>query len=167
MDNSVSDYRNATSNCCPDADAPISIGVEPHDLAAKRQTESHNHQDNSGYPGEFTRVFICAPQKHLGHVAHHHDDHHRRAPVMHPSHYPAQRLSIIKKLQAMISFSRRWHIGHGQENAGDDLDHETGERHATESVEPALGALGNRMPGSLFPKFDQMQPSLEPQGKVL
>ncbi len=66
----------------------------------------------------------------------------------------------------MISFSRRWHIGHRQENAGGDLDDEAGQRHTTERVKPAPGALGNRMSGSLFPKFDQMQPLLEPQGNV-
>src|ERR1700733_11912583 len=166
MDDSIADYRNPPGDGCPDADAPISIGVEPHHLTAESQPESHDQKDTSRYPGEFTRVFIGTPEKHLGHVAHHHDDHHRRSPVMHTSHYPAERLSIIEQHQAMISFSRRWHIGHRQENAGDDLDDEAGQRHTTERVKPAFGALGNRMPGGLFKKFDQMQPALEPQGNV-
>src|SRR6266478_6602895 len=69
---------------------------------------------------------------------------------------------MVKGLEAVPCLSRRRDIDQREQDASDNLQHETRERGAAEHIEPTCGLARNRMLGSLANRPTQLQSQIEP-----
>ena len=89
--------------------------------------------------------FVSSEKEHLHHVDQDDRDHEVRAPAVQGANEPAERDLVIENLQAVPCFSRGRHIEEGEQNAGDQLEHEHRERGAAKDVSPACGLARDRV----------------------
>src|SRR5689334_24163257 len=75
---------------------------------------------------------------------------------------PPQRDVVIKGLEAAPGFSGRRHISQRQQDTGDDLKTEDGQRRAAEYVPPARSIAWNRMFRRLANGRRELQTVVEP-----
>src|SRR5262249_55673727 len=149
-----------------DAQPPVGILVETHDLSGERHAQREQQQNAAGDPGQLARVLVRAEQEHLRHV-HSHDGHHEiGAPVMQRAQEPAQGLLIVQVLQTGIRLVGRRDVDEGQTDAGHDLNEKTEERPAAEDIKPTAGAGRYRVAGGRGEQLADMDSLIDPQGNV-
>src|SRR5690349_2461864 len=75
---------------------------------------------------------------------------------------PAERHTVIERLQTIPSLVCRRHIDECQHHSGDKLEYKDRESSAAEDVCPARGFARNRMPCRFFYDARELQPIVEP-----
>ena len=132
--------RNASGNRGADAEAPIGILIEAHDLSGEGHAEGTEEQDDSREPCELARVLVGAEQEHLRHVREHQGEHEVGAPAVQRAQVPAERLRVVQVEEALPCGIRRRHVHEREARARDQLQQEHDERRAAEHVPPARRA---------------------------
>ncbi len=160
--NRRTENRNAAGDRSSNSQSPISVLIEAQHLSGERHAESHQQQKDSEDPGQFARKFVGAEQKYLRHMNEDDGHHEVGAPSVHRADEPAERHLMIQGLQAAPCFASRGNINKRQQNSGDDLQEENGERGATEDVEPARRISRDRMFGDLANRRCELQAVVEP-----
>jgi hypothetical protein len=65
------DDWGAARDRCADAQPPIGVLIETHDLPGESHPERAEQQHYACEPGQFARILVGAEQEHLGHVDRH------------------------------------------------------------------------------------------------
>ena len=84
-----------------DAEAPVGVLVEAHDLSGKGHAQREQQQPNAHDPGEFAWKLVCAEEEDLRHVDEHDGDHEVRTPAMHGAQIPAKRNVVVERFRLL------------------------------------------------------------------
>ena len=142
--------------------SPISVLIEAQHLPGEGHAQSHQQKKNADDPGEFARKFVGPEQKDLHHVNENDRDHEVGAPSVHRADEPAERHMVIQSLQAAPRLAGRGNIDQRQQNSGDKLEKEDGERRAAEDVKPTCRVARHGMFRGLANGCRQLQAMVEP-----
>jgi hypothetical protein len=113
-------------------------------------------------PRKLARVFVSAKEKNLNHVNQDDGDHEIRAPSVERADVPAERDTVIQRLQAVPCLSGGRHVDQSEQDASDDLQDEDRESSAAKNIEPAGGLARNNMLGGLTDGGGELQALVEP-----
>ena len=118
---------------------PVRAIVPGQQVSGKPIGERQQQQHYAHHPRGFARFFIRAPEKHLPHMEHHHDDHQARAPVMQASNHLAAGQFGNDVAKAVIRLTRSRRVVQREQNSGGDLHQKCEHRHAAQNLMPARG----------------------------
>ncbi len=153
---------DAACDGCSDAEPPIGVLIEAQHLPAEGHPQRHQQEKDPDDPGELSRKFVGPEQEDLHHVNEDDRDHEVRPPPVQCADEPAESHVVVEGLQAAPGFRGRWNIDEGEQNSGDDLQHEDGERGAAEHIKPARGIPWDRMLHGFANRRRQLQAPVEP-----
>jgi hypothetical protein len=162
MDERRADERYAAHDGGSDAEAPVGVLIEAHDLSGKGHAEREQEKEDADDPGEFAREFVCAEEEDLHHVDEHDGDHEVRTPAVQRAQIPAERNSVVENAEAGPGFVGRGAVDEGEQDAGDNLHQEQDRGGAAEDIHPAGVVRGCGMGGRVGERLDEAQAVLEP-----
>ena len=113
--------RRAGGKLRRDYRAPVRPVVPGQQVSREAVRQREKEQDNSRHPGGLARLLVSAIEECLGHVQHHHHDHHAGAPVVQTAHEPAARDFRQDVAQAVVRVARCRRVIEGQQRAGEGL----------------------------------------------
>src|SRR5579863_1986709 len=138
-------HWHSTRNRCPNSQSPIGVLVESQYLAGEGHGERHQQEEHANHPGQLSRKLVRPEKEDLHHMDQDDRHHEIRAPTVQSSNEPTQRNTVIENLQAVPGLSGGRHINESQENPGDNLKHEAGQRSAAENVKPTCSLARHAM----------------------
>ena len=159
--------RHAARDRHTDPESPVRVLVEAKHLPRERHSERHQKQQDADDPRQLSRILVRPEQEDLHHVDEHDGDHEVRSPSVHRADEPAEGNVVIQDLQAAPGLARGRHVHEGEQDAGDDLEDEDGERGAAEDVEPARRLAGHRVRHRRPDRRAELEALIEPVAHAL
>ena len=141
MDQRRADEGNTAHDGCADAEAPVGVLIEAHDLAGEGHAEREQKQADADDPGEFAGKFVGAEEEDLHHVDEHDGDHEVGTPAVQRAQIPAERDVVVQNAEAGPGFVGRRAVDEREQDAGDDLQQQQDGCSAAEDIPPACVVL--------------------------
>ena len=157
----VPDEGHRTSHIDPDLRGPVGGLIPGQEIAGERKHHHDQEQDHPHHPHELAWRLEGSIEKDLEHVQANRDDHCRRAPMVEAADEPAEGHLVFDVLHAVIGMIRRRSIVHGEEHAGDSLQHKQEERGRAEHIDPTGAARDRFIQQCAFDRL-QFEPAIEP-----
>ena len=88
------------------------------------------------HPGQLARVLVGAEHVDARHVQEEQDHHHRRAPLVHAAHEPAERLLIRDVADRLVGRGRVGVVAHREDHARRRLQQEDRQQRRAERLQP-------------------------------
>jgi hypothetical protein len=97
---------------------------------------SPGQDDHAEEPFELPRVLVGAEEEHAPHVQEEENDEDAGAPFVHPANEPPEGELVRDLLDGVVRLVGRGPVVHRQDDAGHELDEESGQRGRAKRVEP-------------------------------
>ncbi len=149
-----------------DAETPVGIRVEAHDLPGECHTQGEQEQRDPGDPGQLARVLVGTEQEDLRHVDEQHGQHEVGAPPVNGAQEPAEGDLAVERLEALPCLRRRGDVDQSEQDAGGELQHHQHEGGAPEHVPPARGVSRHGMPRDLENRPSDLEPRIQPSANA-
>src|SRR5215469_13315793 len=96
FDKGVADYRRSACYRRTDSQSPVSVLLEPQDLARKGHSKGHQEKEHTDDPGQLPRKLVRTEKEDLDHVNQNNRDHEVGAPTVQRTDEPAESHILIQ-----------------------------------------------------------------------